>query len=285
MGLIKCSECGKEISDKAEKCPNCGAPVVKNAGTQSSTAIPVQNQSNKNSSLGVVALILSVIGCTFIFGVVLAIIDLCKKDGKKKTCSIIALGICAVWFIIGVSVNMGKDNSNNSIQEANKTVETNSSIAQTTPKEDTTKETEVESQKAEEKKTKEEETKDKYAVGDTWNNKYVLVSYDECGEYTSDNQFIQPADGNKYVYATFTFENVGKSDTTVAYWDFDCYADGFACEGTYTGDGAAFSQTLSAGRKISGSVYFEVPKDVEEIEFEYSPSFWTSEKVVFVYSE
>ena len=28
MALIKCSECGKEISDKATYCPNCGAPVV-----------------------------------------------------------------------------------------------------------------------------------------------------------------------------------------------------------------------------------------------------------------
>ena len=27
MALIKCSECGKEISDKAKSCPNCGSPV------------------------------------------------------------------------------------------------------------------------------------------------------------------------------------------------------------------------------------------------------------------
>lgn len=26
MALIKCEECGKEISDKSKKCPNCGAP-------------------------------------------------------------------------------------------------------------------------------------------------------------------------------------------------------------------------------------------------------------------
>lgn len=130
-----------------------------------------------------------------------------------------------------------------------------------------------------------EEEKDKYYVGDTWKNKYVLVSYDECGEYTSDNQFIQPADGNKYIYVTFTFENVGKSDTTVAYWDFDCYADGYACEGAYlVGDGV-FSQTLSSGRKIVGTIYYEVPKNASEIEFEYSPNFWTSEKIVFVYEE
>ena len=29
MALIKCTECGREISDKAGNCPHCGAPVVK----------------------------------------------------------------------------------------------------------------------------------------------------------------------------------------------------------------------------------------------------------------
>lgn len=28
MALIKCPECGKEISDKAKACPNCGCPVA-----------------------------------------------------------------------------------------------------------------------------------------------------------------------------------------------------------------------------------------------------------------
>lgn len=27
MALIKCSECGKEISSKATACPNCGCPI------------------------------------------------------------------------------------------------------------------------------------------------------------------------------------------------------------------------------------------------------------------
>jgi zinc-ribbon domain len=29
MALIACSECGKEISDKATACPNCGVPIKK----------------------------------------------------------------------------------------------------------------------------------------------------------------------------------------------------------------------------------------------------------------
>lgn len=28
MALIKCPECGKEISDKATACPNCGCPMA-----------------------------------------------------------------------------------------------------------------------------------------------------------------------------------------------------------------------------------------------------------------
>lgn len=27
MALIKCPECGKEVSTQAGKCPNCGAPI------------------------------------------------------------------------------------------------------------------------------------------------------------------------------------------------------------------------------------------------------------------
>ena len=28
MALIKCKECGKEISDRASACPNCGCPLL-----------------------------------------------------------------------------------------------------------------------------------------------------------------------------------------------------------------------------------------------------------------
>jgi hypothetical protein len=31
MALKKCKECGREVSSKADKCPNCGAPVKKDA--------------------------------------------------------------------------------------------------------------------------------------------------------------------------------------------------------------------------------------------------------------
>lgn len=57
---------------------------------------------NKNSTLGILALIFSVLGCTFLIGIILAIIDLTKKDGRKKTLSIIALVISGIWLLVGI---------------------------------------------------------------------------------------------------------------------------------------------------------------------------------------
>ena len=32
VALIKCEECGKEVSDKAKSCPNCGYPIAEVEG-------------------------------------------------------------------------------------------------------------------------------------------------------------------------------------------------------------------------------------------------------------
>lgn len=48
MSLIKCTECGKEISDKAATCPNCGCPMVSsNVPMQESIQQPAQNTANQ----------------------------------------------------------------------------------------------------------------------------------------------------------------------------------------------------------------------------------------------
>lgn len=146
--MIKCPECGKEISDLASSCPHCGFPIGFESTTNYSyseqrnnpyqNAVPVNttykqpekkqnNNDNKNSTLGILALIFSILGCTFIIGIVLAVIDLCKKDGKKKMCSIAALCICSFWLIVGIA---GTSNTNNSKQASNAVQNTNSTNLQ-----------------------------------------------------------------------------------------------------------------------------------------------------------
>lgn len=117
MALIKCPECGKEISDAAISCPNCGTPISQRATVQINQ--PNMNYPKKNSGLGMAALILSVIGCTFVIGAIMAIIDICKKDGKKKTCSIIALIICGIWLIIGITYSGSSGSNNNNASKDN----------------------------------------------------------------------------------------------------------------------------------------------------------------------
>jgi DNA-directed RNA polymerase subunit RPC12/RpoP len=44
MALIKCSECGHEVSDKAEACPGCGAPI--SVMVKQQTAVPSEAHYN-----------------------------------------------------------------------------------------------------------------------------------------------------------------------------------------------------------------------------------------------
>lgn len=67
MALIKCPECGKEISDKAGACPHCGCPI-------GNMTQPIQNndgKSNKGSKkilIGVVAVV-AIAGTGYYFGI------------------------------------------------------------------------------------------------------------------------------------------------------------------------------------------------------------------------
>lgn len=59
------------------------------------------NRTDGPSTIGIVALVLAIIPCTFVLGIVLAGIDLAVRDGKNKLMSKIALGIGGAWFFMG----------------------------------------------------------------------------------------------------------------------------------------------------------------------------------------
>lgn len=121
---------------------------------------------------------------------------------------------------------------------------------------------------------------DAFHVGDIVEAKNLRITYVSSDEYESENMFIQPKDGYHFVTCKFEFENIGSSDETVTAFSFDCYADGASCDQTFAGDDA-LSATLSAGRKTSGSVIFEVPDNASVVEVEYLTNYWTSNRIVF----
>lgn len=87
MALIKCPECGKEISDRASTCPNCGCPIkadvsnvdnsAKDADKTNANQISATNQKNKTPII-----IGAVIAVAIL--VILAIIIFPKKDKDEK---------------------------------------------------------------------------------------------------------------------------------------------------------------------------------------------------------
>ena len=280
MAMIYCNECGKEISDKADKCPHCGCPV--NFGKKENT-LEKQEKSN-NGKIGLIGFIISLLGLIFSAGgfllvgltaIVMGIVSLAKKENKKW------MAIAAIIIsIAGFALSPSDSEKERSERPATQT-ESNSNNENIVPEANAKNESTDKSEGQEEKGA----TKDKYNVGETWENKTLKVIYTNAYEFTDYNQYNAPTDGNKIICAEFEFENTGNSDTTVMYTDFDGYADGYEVEQSYApeGTGLDFSVSMSAGRKGTGKIAFEVPEDAKEIEIEFSPNMFSSEKVIFVY--
>lgn len=128
--------------------------------------------------------------------------------------------------------------------------------------------------------TTKEEVDNVFEVGEIVETSDLKISFISSGEYTSDNQFIQPKDGYVFYRMEFEFENLSDSDTYVSTANFTCYADDYDMEAKYF-DSLDLNATLSKGKKTKGSVFFEVPKDAKEIVLEYELNFITEDKVIF----
>ena len=88
-------------------------------------------------------------------------------------------------------------------------------------------------------------------------------------------------DDCKVLRADFEFENLEEYSKTVSHSYFECYADKFSCDEFSYVDDSYFYETIEPGGKTTGSVYFEIPKDADNIEIEYEPYSLFEEKIVF----
>ena len=127
-----------------------------------------------------------------------------------------------------------------------------------------------------------------YRVGETYTSKKESITFVDCYEYQSDNMFLQPKDENyRFICLKFEYTNLDKYDAFISSSDFNCYADGVACDGQYLFDDT-LSATVSTGRKAVGFVYFEAPRLANVIEVEYGVDLLynlTPKKVIFLYED
>lgn len=107
MALINCPECGKEVSDNAEVCVNCGFPIVKNRNQKKT------KKDKKQSVYGIIGFVVSLVGMCFGLyeGIFLWIISLafsiagCMEKGKKHGFAI-AGNVISFFFLFSCLVVM-----------------------------------------------------------------------------------------------------------------------------------------------------------------------------------
>lgn len=94
MALIKCPECGKEISDASAACIHCGYPLNKNSGIQETEAPNVESKEKEIPKLG--------------------------DEGEKTKTGCILIGVAAIilfFFMIGI---IGENDSSSAYYKTKK---------------------------------------------------------------------------------------------------------------------------------------------------------------------
>lgn len=172
MSLINCKECGKEISDQAQVCPNCGCPIEQKRVEQVDNGFQknnnfyqnqqqlqqpyptynnqtqfnpnnVYNAKKKQSGLGIAGLIISFLVVTPLFplaGLIMCIFALRNKN-KKTTVAKVGIVVAIIMFIASCSISGNK---------SKETTESDTPVVEEVNSTESVNENELEEQKPEE---------------------------------------------------------------------------------------------------------------------------------------
>lgn len=127
-----------------------------------------------------------------------------------------------------------------------------------------------------------ETTQKQVNVGEAVQTNEVKITYVSCQEYTGYDSYSAPKDGNKVMKIEMEFENI--TDKDIYLENLDCYSDGQKCEAYYYADDykSPTLESLSKGKKLKATLYYEIPKSSTENILEYETNYWTDKKIEFV---
>ena len=96
MALINCSECNHEVSDKAESCPKCGAPIATARETIAAGAKirTVQETSKKFKLQTLISASLIIIGFVWVIGAA----NTPQSEPSSIPALIIFIGL--IWYVV-----------------------------------------------------------------------------------------------------------------------------------------------------------------------------------------
>lgn len=296
MALIKCPECGMEISDKASACPVCGCPMqpvtaggvstetqAKASGNNSTTASQPQPtpayqnpvpqpqpvpQKKKESAVGIIGLILSVFFCLPIFpvaGLILCIIALCDKKHSSK-CATIGLIICIFSILLGILAPQYMKYAEQATQTESNT--------NTTDEQDPQQETVVVNPDVE------PEPEKVFGIGDTISNdtwELTLLDAKTYTEISGDTFTDTPSDNKVYMVIFLEAKNISDQDARYNIFYNSAYADDYSVDLATLFNGAEgyslMGGEVACGKRSKGYYAFEIDKDWETFEYIYSQAF------------
>jgi len=85
MALIKCAECGKEISDQAKVCPHCGLPLKK-----------------KGKGLAIASFVLGIVSCVYSIGIVSTAFTPYSKNNTTLVLAVYIFIFAILSLIFGI---------------------------------------------------------------------------------------------------------------------------------------------------------------------------------------
>lgn len=126
-----------------------------------------------------------------------------------------------------------------------------------------------------------------FKLGDIVQTKKVNATITNI-EKSNGSQFNSPAEGNEFVLLNIEIENISNSEINVSSMlSFDAYVDDVALneslsaqiakEGTNTVDG-----TLASGKKLKGTLAYEIPTGWVQIEIHFTPDVWDDTAIKWI---
>lgn len=105
---------------------------------------------------------------------------------------------------------------------------------------------------------------------------------------TSGSQYNSPKDGNVFVLAEFEIVNNSDKDLAISsIMCFEAYQDGYATNMSLAAllenDGEQLDGSIASGKKMKGSIGYEIPSTCKELEIHVQPDVWSGKNMVFVY--
>lgn len=128
-----------------------------------------------------------------------------------------------------------------------------------------------------------------FSIGESVELNNVVVTLVDVYESTGKD-FFEPTEGNVFVICEFEIENKTSGDISVSsLLSFEAYFDGYAANidisAITLSEKTQLDGTIAAGKKMRGVVGYQAPSDWENVELQFSPSFWSSKKMIFSYNK